>query len=533
MCGRGSVMSARGTDLGLRTSGSGLRRVDGVDVAQRRAWRFMLFGTVLWLALAAWSVSSPVGASPDDDFHIANIYCAAGAATCTESGERQDSCFNLDSRVPAHCQTAGSMTLPRTTGINTRYYPPIYYATMGPLVGDTVAETTIAVRWANVTLAVVMAMGSVALSARPLRRAVAGSWVVSSVPLGVFVVSSINPSAWTVIGVAAIWGPLISFLRESGPYDGRSFGRIVLVLGAALMALGSRTESVIFVAVVAVGAVLIATAIPWASVPLSQRYRLWLPVALMLQAVLFNYTFRGRKSSGEITETFSAWEIVTRGLDSTLAALHSPALGSMDTHMPVLVGGLALAAYAATVVQGLGSMDRRKAVVLSAFVIVAFAVLARILMSASHVGRLQPRYFLPFVFLAAGLALLPLWSRPTPKPSPLQTAVVLAVLAIANSVALLQTLGRYIVGVAYPFTPGITRTPTPGVVRSSGRPGWWWDSIPFTPFTVWVLGSAMFTAVLIVVWFMSVASPAATALEPEPDASALVPEPDASGRGVQ
>ena len=33
---------------------------------------------LLLFALAAWAVASPVGAAPDDDFHLASIWCATG-----------------------------------------------------------------------------------------------------------------------------------------------------------------------------------------------------------------------------------------------------------------------------------------------------------------------------------------------------------------------------------------------------------------------------------------------------------------------
>ena len=40
-----------------------------------------LAGSLL-LGLAAWALASPVGSSPDEDFHIANIYCIADESTC-------------------------------------------------------------------------------------------------------------------------------------------------------------------------------------------------------------------------------------------------------------------------------------------------------------------------------------------------------------------------------------------------------------------------------------------------------------------
>ena len=52
----------------------------------------MLLAGLCALALVAvglaWSLASPAGSSPDDDFHLASIWCATGdPAVCRRTGE--------------------------------------------------------------------------------------------------------------------------------------------------------------------------------------------------------------------------------------------------------------------------------------------------------------------------------------------------------------------------------------------------------------------------------------------------------------
>ena len=55
------------------------------------------------------------------------------------------------------------------------------------------------------TLAVAAAALSVALSSATCGPAVALSWL-AAVPLGMYFLSSINPNAWSILAIAAMWG---------------------------------------------------------------------------------------------------------------------------------------------------------------------------------------------------------------------------------------------------------------------------------------------------------------------------------------
>lgn len=68
----------------------------------------------------------------------------------------------------------------------------------------------------NVALTVIMVSVSVLLTNRSYRRTVTMAALIASVPLGLFLMSSINPSAWLLIGSASFLGLAVTQLRVAG-----------------------------------------------------------------------------------------------------------------------------------------------------------------------------------------------------------------------------------------------------------------------------------------------------------------------------
>jgi drug/metabolite transporter (DMT)-like permease len=98
--------------------------------------------------------------------------------------------------------------------------------------------------------------------------------------------------------------------------------------------------------------------------------------------------------------------------------------------------------------------------------------------------NVQPRYLLPLIVVFAGIALLSDSSR-AKNFSNVQLWIVVAGLAIAESVALYTNMRRYITGAlghGFNLNSGIQ---------------WWW-SMPVSPMVVWVGGSIAFSILLFV-----------------------------------
>lgn len=498
---------------------------------------------LLWVALAAWALMSPVGAAPDDDYHLAMIYCAAGEADCVPEGQREGPCFTMRPEVPASCSDWGSRTLPETDGINTEHYPPFYYLAMSPLTGPTLADTTVSVRLANVTLAVVMMLGSVALTAPRLRRSLAFSWPIAAVPLGMYFIASTNPSAWAIIGFAAIWGPLLTHLTAPGgagshwaaPHTrGVTIARWAFVLLAAFVAVAGRTEGALFLPLVVAALAVFALPGSLKGNPSGWWRRLLLPLVLVGLAVVFLWLYARPKAEtvnpggGQVGDNYTGWAVVQHTVNSFLGTVGMPGvpgsgLGTYDVPVPALAAVLIVFAYGAAALFGLGSIYGRKAVALTVFGSGAVTATA-VLWSRENWEYFQPRYFLPLSFVWLGLLLLP-WpdtladrsespaaapgmardfQARANRPTSLQSGLILAAVGLANALAMLSTIQRFQRGVVPqpsrdPLTPAAP-TISPSELAGSAIPNWWWPSIPLDPLTVWTSGSVAWALGLILVW---------------------------------
>ena len=506
----------------------------------------LLTAVLMWVALAAWAFMSPVGAAPDDDYHLAMVYCAAGEAECVLEGQREGPCFTMRPEVPAECSDWGARTIPETEGIATDHYPPFYYLAMAPLVGQTLAETTIAMRLANVTLAVAMMVGALALSAPALRRSMTWSWLLAAVPMGVYFIASMNPSAWVIIGFAALWGPLLTHLTATGG-AGASWAspvstatrtmRVLFVLLASLIALAGRTEGALFLPLVATA--LAVFALPRRrSVGHAAAWRpLVLPGVLVALSALFLWLF-ARPKAGNLAggvdigqQTYRGWEVVQHTVNSLLGTLGMPgvpgaSLGTYDVPVPALAAALTVGALIAAAIWGLSTMYGRKALSLTLLASAGFTLTA-VLWSRETWVYFQPRYFVPLSVVLVGLVLLPA-AENTPGATRtsrlgLVLPMTLIAVSVSNSLAMLSTIQRFIRGVRpQPSRDPLTQQAPaldPSELAYGADPPWWWNSLPLDPFSVWVLGSAAFAAAAAVIWWLLRDERPATSTRPAHTAS--------------
>lgn len=473
----------------------------------------------LWGSLAAWAVTSPVGATPDEDFHIASLYCTQGKMSCPWNAPRVYPCFAWDAQRSADCSGDRDLPIPDTHTLP-RNYPPIYNAAMSPLIGPTVGDTVLRVRLVNCTLAVLLLVGSIALSRPSIRRAVALSWLVASIPLGIFIMTSVNPNSWAIMGVAALWGPLLTFVAGRG-FRALDVGRAVFVLIAALMALGGRREPPPMVVITALAMAVFAVRWPLSRMARQAWLRLLLPAGLVVIAGLFLFLLNGKaveKAFSVVTtvasrgmsvaignaappplpglgpasgNSYSLWEIARNTAQTFAAGIGFPGvpnnqLGWLDTSMPPLVGILMAIAFVGAVMVGLGVIYRAKAIALAIVVVGGTAFVMFIWSGASNYA-VQPRYVLPLIFVFAGLALLPRLAGKVELPSPLQTTLIALAAIAAYSVAMSANAQRYLTGQTASAV-GVD----PFAIRSAASPRWWLLGDGLSPGQVWLGGTVAF-----------------------------------------
>lgn len=474
-----------------------------------RPWksvRLLAFAPLLAIvALMCWAVASPIGSSPDDDFHLASIWCAGGekAGECLQGPTDAQraiptslvgaNCYAHEPEVSAKCQvfdsSAGYVVTSR--GNFTGLYPPVFYSTMNLLASANIEASAVLMRLLNILLLVGITTALCTLL--PTSRRVPLLWgqVITTVPLGIFLLASNNPSAWAIISAGTLWIALLGYFETSGWKRTILGGFAVLstILGA-----GSRADAAVY-AVVAVLAVLILTAAP------SRRWVVsaLLPVGIVVIAVgsYFSATQSSSAMSGLTQEGDGlagvSWQTLL--VDNLLevpslwiGVFGSWNLGWLDTHLPAVIWVGNFVVFAAVIFAGLKAQSIRKVIatgmVLGAMWIVPTYILVQ---SKIMVGNVvQPRYILPLIIMFAGIALLPVGASRL-SFSWTQIAVLIAILSFSNSLALHLNISRYV-------TPGASIL--------------WWE-IPLPPIFVWGLGSLAFAALL--------ATMAWTTLRPVPD----------------
>ncbi len=471
-----------------------------------------------FIALGAWAFASPIGAGPDDDYHIVSTWCAVGgSAECTpgeavdgrsvDGGFRALTCYVQGGDASAACQTElwntpGSYQTDR--GNFAGEYPPVYYAVMHSFAGSDIQVGALTMRLVNAALFVGLTTALFVLLSESRRRTLLWGWLVAVVPLGVFLIPSNNPSGWAITGVGT------AFLALLGWYEGegrRRWALGALYLVGVIMAAGARGDAGVYI----VGATVVASILSHGRVP-EFRIRLILGCVGVAIAVLF-FVNAGQSGTGAIG--FSGGASIDEGGDGlggtavdaplsgfALAAYNllmlpqlwtgvwgTWALGWFDTVLPAIVPWSAVAAFVVVAFAGLGRLDWRKAISIAGVLIVLIGLPVYVLtVGGMRVGEaLQPRYLLPLILLFS-LLLATMPPGRELRFTRVQTFTVLGALALANLVSLQVNLRRYVTG-----------ADQQGLNLDAGAE-WWWPHFPVGPLAVWIVGALAFAGLLAVLW---------------------------------
>lgn len=449
----------------------------------------------LLIALLAWGVSSPPGSSPDEDYHMGSIWCAGGLVEgrC-EGGADEElreipadvaeaaACFAFHpDRTPTCALREDDMEASRRGNWFDNGYPPVFYAAMNVFVSEDLSTSIVLMRSVNALLYVGVITALFFLLPRRLRPVLVGGALISIVPLGFFLIPSVNPSGWSILQATGLWLAVWGYYTQTGA---RKIGLAALATGLMVMGAGARSDSAVY----GVLALIVAGVFAFR---MDRRFVLesLLPLGLAVFAVVM---FFSGGQSGVLTAE-------TEHDESTLGLLfanlkHLPELwvgvfgswplGWLDTYMPGLVWVTAAGVFAALVFWGLRSGDWRKWLSLTGVGAAMVVVPMYILVSEGIVvgTGVQPRYIYPVIIILGAVALVGLAGARLGLGR-VQLVLVAVGLACANSIALHTNLRRYITGLD---APGF---------NLDRDLEWWWNA-PLSPMAVWIIGTVAFAALL-------------------------------------
>ncbi len=463
------------------------------------------------VALLAWGFASPVGAGPDDDYHLISTWCAVSDGTTCAPGDSAATrrvpealvgsvCFAQKPEQSAACQDSldftGSATELTKRGNFTGGYPPVYYSIMHTFVGHNVEVSALVMRFVNILIFVGLVTGLFLLLPVERRSTLIWTWVISTVPMGLFLLASNNPSGWAIVGVGTGWLALVGYLESSG-WRKWALGAAATV--ATLMAAGSRGDAAVY-AVLGIGAVFVLTfpreKSAWKHYALDSVLPLLLVIGCGLLFLTARQTASGLGGFAGVTtsgaEPASGAESLTGFGRFAYNLLNIPflwagnfgewGLGWLDTDMPAIVSFGATAVVVAVGFAAIRAMWRRKAFVVAGAALTLVIVPVYVLTAGGDVvgQAVQPRYVLPLIVLLVGLLLVTRQDERF-RFTRFQLILIVATLSIANFIALYMNIRRYVAG-----------------INASGwnldaDPSWWWNML-ISPMTVWVIGSLAFAA---------------------------------------
>jgi hypothetical protein len=369
--------------------------------------------------------------------------------------------------------------------VNSGTYPGLFYRVMRFFVVDSVPTSVVVMRLVNTALAAVLLGAALALSRPRVRRALALSWMVTLVPLGMFIIPSTNPSSWTVSGLGTYWAFLVRLLDSSVSARTRWLSAGFCTL-SGVVAIGSRSDGAAYLCLVTIAVVLAV-----GDLGKIRPFQLVVPLLLAVAAV---YVYLTAGQSTALGGFATPEELPGRsGLTLLLTNVANYpglllgvfgvgwGLGWLDTYLPHAVGALATAAAFGALLMAAKDVWVGKMLAVGLIAAALVVLPLKVLQGGGNVvgENVQPRYLLPLVMSLVALATLSK-SPPTAawRSSRGAMALTVVVLTVANVLALGANLRRYLTGV------------DDNRINLDRDREWWW-AVPVTPDMVWVGASIL------------------------------------------
>jgi len=508
-------------------------RTAAIDWRSPRVAR-VLGVVALVLALGGWTLASPVGSSPDDDYHLGSIWCAHGiepgrcepgsVATTRMVPEAVyvAACYRFENTWSADCQVLRGVGMVETNRGNwlSNDYPPVYYWFHGLFATDDVTGAALFMRLLNVLIFVGLVAAVYVLVPAGLRVALVGGALITAVPLSIFLVSSNNPSGWAILSALTLPVALLGYLTTSGR---RRYWLGALAALALLVGAGARADSATY-ALVAIGVALVL------AVRRGQGRREWYPLilpAVMFVAAVVAFFSVGQSASLDGSNSPTAEPLTLGRLLRTATevptlwpgALGEWELGWIDTPVPGTVWVASWSVFVAVLVLALTRVSVRTGIAVGLVALAAFVVPTYFLVAHGvPVGvGVQPRYLLPLLAMLAVVAMVRLDGAPF-RLTTGQRWFVASALIIANSLALHVNIRRYVTGI------------DEWSVNLNRDIEWWW-SIPISPMALWVAGSLAFAGAVVLL-SRDLVAPRRAGIESVAGEAASSGGPPATGTGT-
>jgi hypothetical protein len=458
---------------------------------------------LLFMTLAAWSMGSAVGSSPDEDYVLTSIWCGTegNPPHCRKDPDRDHAmilpimaaepqlCYMPGNGVEsAACQRAIFDQEISTGFLNRGLYPSQYFDLLRNFVSNDIELSVVKMRLFNSFLTAVLVVSAVSFFWRRNSDLLL-AWLAVIAPVTSYFIASVNTSSWNLTGLTVFVIAFLSGLRNRADRK-LSITAGVVALFALWLTNSSRYEGKYIVFLLA--ATMLVSELTLKRV---RRFTKTVLICLTLTSVMllaYNY-FAGVYGRIDI---FNDTRVITEGITTTADDLLIKNLINLPRFIMGFFGGwglgwfelslshtvwlFALQAFVLTMGFALrNSHNFYRFISIFLFTIMCSAILYANQQTFTEIGdTIQPRYFLPF-FL--GIVIIAAANKTERYPNSL--VITVAILAsISNSIALRDTIRRYTTGKDI------------FISKSLNNPiEWWWQFGP-QPETVWLTGTLAFAA---------------------------------------
>ena len=465
-----------------------------------------LMALLLFMTLAAWSMGSAVGGSPDEDYVLTSIWCGTegNPPYCRKDPDRASAmilpimvaepqlCYLPGNGTEsAHCQKYLFNQEISTDNYNSQErYPSGYFDFARQFVGSDIEKSVLAIRFFNSLLASIIIVFGASLSRRN-QEDVFIAWLCVATPTSLYFLSSVNSISWTIIGASA-FVLSVSAAIENLANTKKLLGPAALFIFAIFLTVSSRSEGkyaliVLFIVMTLQGLI-------------QKPVRKSRHIIILMSALIFYFIFSNlnfsqlklfdRSNSAVIDGVFySPLNLLIQNLIDiprfVTGFFGSWGLGWFELKIGEITWLFALQSCLLIIGYSFLKSNKSNRIMFCCLTgTLLFAILLANQSRFSQIGNdVQPRYFLPFFI---GIILISVAFKTVEFP--LSLSILAATMSIiSNSVALRWTLRRYTTGQDIFVSKSL-----------NDRIEWWWG-FDLTPESVWVLGSSSLIMLFVVV----------------------------------
>lgn len=491
---------------------SGLRQESVNDLEPDRGAKHLLFLIVgLLMGVWCWALSSPPMSTPDEIVHIANIWCAreVDGEICIEKSLNQEGqtvgtfgyspprCFWRRASQPAKCADAPDETASFTLLQEGSYYSGGFQNVLHQLILFDGEKSIAVMKMFNASVfACLMVMILVWAPLRVSRSHLLSISVTSS-PYSLWLIGSINPSGWAMMGLAALAAGVLWLIESARRYGTDGTARpvsatalVFVFMLSSFLATQARRDSMLMAVAMAlamisvelVGALYksLTKSLRWSIFVLFPLVVVVALVAAMRDKAIFGFqisTFgQGNPGEPSLSVWFTSW--LTHFPAVFLEAYGAYGIGEYEIAIPQLVTVASLLVLGGALAYAAREPSWRQMI---SAALLGLALLAMLWFSSFELDlyNVSGRYVLPLFPVIIGLfiyyssATQQLWSPGRSRK------VAISMLGVANAIGLYTVVERYSSG----SSGGLRVVP----VRFDE---WWWDFLPIGPNGLVLLGSA-------------------------------------------